>query len=99
MPQDHGNHTETNYLALESGVEFYSRGGFTFQLLPYSGEQLTEAKHTDELIDTGRSYLRIDYKDSGVGSASCVTVLDEKYRLKEKKFEFSFILIPKKKSE
>ncbi len=96
MPQDHGNHIKTNYLSLESGIEFYSNQGFTFQILPYSAAQLTQAKHTDELPHTGNSYLRIDYKASGVGSASCVVELDEKYRFKEKHFEFSFSMSPKR---
>ena len=33
-------------------------------------------------------------QDSGIGSASCGVELDEKLRLKEKKFSFAFSLMP-----
>ena len=98
VPQDHGNHINTKYLSLDSGMVFNSEDGFTFQILPYDAAQLTNATHTNELINTNKSYLRIDYKDSGVGSASCVTKLSEKYKLSEKNFEFKFSFKPQKEN-
>ena len=96
VPQDHGNHIKTKYLSFESGIEFESKGEFTFQVLPYDAMQLTNAKHTNELTDTGKSFVRIDYKASGVGSSSCVTELSEEYKLSEKEFEFEFEFHPQR---
>lgn len=96
MPQDHGNHIDTQYLSLDSGLEFFADNGFTFQLLPYSAEALTRATHTDELPATGNSYLRIDYRDSGFGSASCVAEMLPCYRVDEKNISYSFAFRPTK---
>ena len=44
----------------------------------------------DELEKNGVVNVRIDYKDSGVGSNSCGPDLLEKYRLDEKEIQFGF---------
>ena len=46
--------------------------------------------HIDELEDTGHITVRIDYKNSGIGSNSCGPMLLEKYRLSEKDIHFEF---------
>jgi beta-galactosidase len=52
--------------------------------------QLMRAMHTDELVEED-TIIRIDYKNSGIGSNSCGPELLEKYRLNEKRIEnFSF---------
>lgn len=94
VPQDHGNHTASRYLALRGGAVFCSPQGFTFQILPYSAAQLTKAAHAVELRADGRRYLRIDYRDSGVGSASCVAELLPQYRLSGKAIAFAFSMEP-----
>ena len=38
--------------------------------------------------------VRIDYKQTGVGSASCGVKLAEKYQFKEKFFDFEFEVKP-----
>lgn len=50
-------------------------------VLSHSIEQLTAAEHTDEIGEPDAVHVRIDYKVSGIGSASCGPALDEKYRL------------------
>ena len=50
------------------------------------------AAHTDVLRKED-TIIRVDYKDSGIGSASCGPELLEKYRLKEKRIEnFTFYI-------
>ena len=88
-PQEHGNHYGTKMLKIGNMV-FESEKGFEFSVSDYSTESLYKAEHTDELVRDGLVHLRVDYKVSGIGSNSCGPVLDEKYRLKEKEFEFSF---------
>ena len=91
MPQEHGNHIETKILEMKDGLKFKSIKGFEFNVSHYSIENLTFASHTDELSKENSTIIRIDYKNSGVGSNSCGPTLLEKYRLDEKEikdFEF-----------
>ena len=98
-PQEHGNHTGVRYLAVSDhqgdGLEFGSTKAFECNVSHYSSEQLTNTKHSFELEPGNHTIVRIDYKVSGIGSASCGPELIEKYRFNEKKFNFSFYLRPK----
>jgi beta-galactosidase len=89
MPQEHGNHIKTK--VLEIGVlKFTTKDEFEFSVSNYTSEMLTNAKHTDELIENENTIVRIDYKNSGIGSNSCGPELLEQYRLKEKEISFEF---------
>lgn len=92
MPQEHGNHYETRWLKIGSGLEFKAEKTFDFNMSQYTSLALDEAKHTNELRKNGYSNLRIDYKNSGIGSASCGPELAEKYRLSEKEILFTFYI-------
>lgn len=84
VPQEHGNHTETKLLEMHNGLRFESDTGFEFNVSHYSAEGLMKAMHIDELEKEDATIVRIDYKDSGMGSHSCGPELMEKYRLTEK---------------
>ena len=58
----------------------------------YSTDAIDRAEHTDELISDGKTHLRIDYRCSGIGSASCGPELEPQYRLSEKDISFRFSL-------
>ncbi len=94
-PQEHGNHTQTKLLEMKQGLSFRSETGFDFNVSHYSAEGLMKAMHTDELVKEDATVIRIDYKDSGVGSGACGPALKEEYRLAEKKIEnFQFTITP-----
>ena len=61
----------------------------------FSQEQLTDKKHNWELIPEDKTVLCLDYRMTGVGSASCGPDLDEYYCLHEKAFSFKFWFEPK----
>jgi len=92
MPQEHGNHINTKFLKMHGGPEFISDTGFEFNVSHYSAHTLSNAMHTDELKKDKNTIIRIDYKNSGIGSTSCGPELLEKYKLSEKHIEFSFII-------
>lgn len=92
MPQEHGNHTKAKYLKMDNGIEFFTNDEFEFNVSSYSTEILTDAMHTDELFKDMLTHIRIDYKVSGIGSASCGPELMEKYRLDEKNINFEFFI-------
>ncbi len=92
MPQEHGNHTRARVLTMDCGVEFVGEREFEFAVSQYTSEALTEAKHVNELKKNGKTNVRVDYKVSGIGSASCGPELLEKYRLGRGKVNFSFFI-------
>lgn len=91
-PQEHGNHSNTRMLQI-GGMTITADSPFEFCVSHYSPEALTVAEHTDELREAEDLYVRVDYKVSGVGSHSCGPELQDKYKLMEKKFDFSFTWI------
>jgi len=92
MPQEHGNHSNCRKLEMKDGISFTACDKFEINVSRYDSMALTAAKHTDELKPNGFTNVRIDYKNSGIGSNSCGPVLLEKYRLDEKKISFEFYL-------
>ena len=99
-PQEHGNRTDVKYAAVSNlrgaGLMFAADGDgkFEFNASHYSADDLYKAKHTCDLEKRGETIIRIDYKNSGVGSNSCGPELLEKYRLNEKEISFSFRFKP-----
>ena len=92
VPQEHGNHVETKMLEMLNGLKFESDKGFEFNVSHYSAMGLMKAMHIDELKKEDATIIRIDYKDSGIGSNSCGPELMKKYRLDEKEIEFTFYI-------
>ena len=93
MPQEHGNHTGCKKLELQDAVTFIAEEEFDVNVSEYSTKALADAMHIDELKADGLVHVRIDYKNCGVGSASCGTQLRQKYRVSEKEIEFAFTII------
>ena len=87
-PQEHGLHREAKVLNLENKIEF--TGNFEFNVSQYSIEQLWKANHTDEIGESYATHVRIDYKNSGIGSASCGPDIEPEFRFAEKKISFKF---------
>lgn len=64
---------------------------------PYSQANLSEAKHTYDLINPGYLTLNIDLLQMGVGgndSWSPVAAPMEKYQIKAQDYNYSFYLMP-----
>ena len=96
VPQEHGNHNRARLLQFD-GIRFESDADFEFNVSRYSADMLTEAKHTNELIPEENILVRIDYKSSGIGSASCGAPLQEKYIMKAQKVDFTFFIFNENK--
>ncbi len=91
MPQEHGNHIKTKVLDMKNGLSFES-DNMDINVSRYSSETLMYAWHQNEIAKSDCVNIRIDYKNSGIGSASCGTELIEKYRLAEKDIHFEFYI-------
>lgn len=92
-PQEHGNHTRVRYLKVwdeekKKGIQIVADTELECQVLHYTAEELSTKNHRHELQEKGTN-VRLDYRVSGIGSASCGTKLLEKYRLSEKQMDFA----------
>lgn len=101
MPQDHGLHIDTRWLSVWDergrGLLFSASGkggSFSFMASKHALAELEHAKHTWDLTEDERTYLRIDYRDSGIGTASCGPGPCPEHLLSEESFSFSFSLLP-----
>ena len=91
-PQEHGNHYGVRAAVVNGKLRFAGAQGMEINLSQYSAMQLYLAKHTDEIGESDGSYLRIDYKVSGIGSNSCGPALEPEFRLDEKQIHFTFTM-------
>ena len=96
MPQEHGNHFATKEIEIGELV-FRAKKTMEINVSKFSTKAIQKAKHTDELVADGFTHLRIDYKNSGVGSAACGPELAAEFRLAEKEIDFAFTISPAKK--
>ncbi len=97
-PQENMAHTDTRWLRLcETGGQalfaLATEQPFSFNCSHYTPAQMTEIRHDFDLVPRKETVLNIDYRQNGIGSASCGPELDEKYRFNEKNFHFSFRLL------
>lgn len=91
-PQEHGNHTQVKSLKLQGGLQFVSDEEMEINVSNYSYQELDKANHEDELKKSENIHVRVDYKDSGVGSAACGPDLNRRYRFSDKKIEFGITI-------
>ena len=92
-PQENGSHLGCEYVKFD---HLYATADqpFSFNLSPYTAEELTAKTHCYDLVKSPYMIFNIDYKMSGIGSNSCGPNLKDEYRLNETEFEveFQFIL-------
>ncbi len=96
-PQENGSRQGCDYVMAEGGVRklgAVSAKPFGFNASVYTQEELTEKTHNYELTPSGSTVLCLDYRQNGIGSASCGPDLLERYRLLEEEFTFDMKLIP-----
>ena len=96
-PQENGSHYHCDYVTVQGnhgGLMAYAQTPFSFNASEYTQEELTQKKHNYELVKCGETVLCLDYRQSGIGSASCGPKLAEKYELNELSFDFSVNLKP-----
>ena len=93
VPQEHGNHTKTKVLRFQNGLGFETHKEFEFNVSRYTLDNLLKALHQDELAEGEYITVRIDYKNSGIGSASHGPELLPQYRFSEKDVDFAFTIL------
>ncbi len=110
MPQENGSHHDCSWaqvgdarsallVSFDDSSEIISAGvrhktGFDFQALPYSAQELTAARHLDELPQSSATVVQLDYQLNGIGSNSCGPALQSHYRFSATEFNFALTLLP-----
>ena len=97
-PQENGSHTDCDYLILKGQENTFAAAGertFSFNVSPYTQEELTTKRHSYELQPCGSTVVCLDYVQNGIGSNSCGPELSEQYRLDAEQFNFEIKMIIK----
>jgi len=91
-PQEHGNHTECEYVSLCDGenVLRVDSENFEFSALHCSMDSLTDTTHYFDLEMSDDTYLLINYKVGGIGSNSCGPKPAKQYLFNDDSFDFDF---------
>jgi beta-galactosidase len=96
-PQENGSRSDCDFVTINGGgvsLSAVSERPFSFQASVYTQEELTEKAHNYELVPSGFTVLCLDYRQDGIGSASCGPELREEYRFHEEEFVFKMRLVP-----
>jgi beta-galactosidase/beta-glucuronidase len=98
FPQENGNRSEVKWVSVENsrGIGLLAVGmpELNFSIHRYTVEQLDEARHTSELQDSGQLIWHLDYRQNGIGSASCGPGVLPQYELHTEPFQFALHLRP-----
>ena len=73
---------------------YFSAENFSLSVSHFSPEYLTSKKHDFELVPERDTTVIIDYRTSGIGSASCGPELAPEYRITEEDIKFKFFIKP-----
>ncbi len=101
FPQENGNRSEVKWVRVTntrgSGLLAVASPGqpeLNFSLHRYTTEQLEKARHTYELSASGHLIWHLDYRQNGIGSASCGPALPAHYELRNEPLQFTVRLQP-----
>ncbi len=96
-PQENGAHYGCKWADVTStagqGI-YFSAESFSLSVSHFDPDYLTGFNHDYELIPEHETTVIIDYRNAGIGSASCGPTLAPEYNITEKEFDFSFSFKP-----
>ncbi|MDO4618750.1 MAG: beta-galactosidase small subunit [Clostridia bacterium] len=100
IPQECGTRIDNSFVSVKSenaGLSVIGSDNFTFSYHDFTLENLTDARHRNELKKSNKNYLYIDYQMRGLGSHSCGPNPEEQYELRPHEYRFVFMLSGKTK--
>ena len=101
-PQENSSHYAVRWTKVfnADGIGLLCRGeninDFSSNAQHFTPQLLRETKHDYELVPMKETVLSLDFKQNGIGSGSCGPDAADKYRLTDKKFDFTFKILPAK---
>ncbi|PJG85283.1 glycoside hydrolase family 2 TIM barrel-domain containing protein [Conservatibacter flavescens] len=90
-PQENGSHYQCSWLKIQSEYQSLlvtAEQPFSFNLSPYTQEELQTKTHNYQLKTSPYTVLCVDYKMSGIGSNACGSALKPQYRLEDTRFSY-----------
>jgi beta-galactosidase/evolved beta-galactosidase subunit alpha len=96
VPQENGNHCETRWCTISDGhrgLLVVGEPTMSFSAHRFSVRALAAAHHRDELVPESLTWLHLDYRQHGLGSASCGPGVLEPYVLKNAPFRFAVAMM------
>ncbi len=97
VPQENGHRSDVRWCQISDGHRGILVTGaplFGFSAHPWSTQALAKALHQDELVAEPRTWLHLDHRQYGLGSAACGPGPLEPYVLRSAPFRFAFGLWP-----
>jgi beta-galactosidase len=103
MPQEHGHKTDVRWIYLCNangyGLKVSGKPILEFNASHLTANDLYLARHTCDIVAREETWLNIDHRMRGLGSASCGPDTLDKYRILKPWYEFSYTLEILKQSE
>ncbi len=99
VPQEHGNHADTRWLSLDNGrasLRILALGPLEFSASHFTAGDLFEASHTHELQPRRETILSLDYRQRGLGTASCGPDTAESYRVPSGRHAWNYLIEARK---
>jgi beta-galactosidase/evolved beta-galactosidase subunit alpha len=98
VPQENGNKTDVRWLTLlnNAGIGLFVSGFPTLEasVSHYSADDLYRGRHTCDLVRRDEVILNLDYRQCGLGGASCGPETLPQYLVQPGTFHFNFRLRP-----
>lgn len=98
FPQENGNHSDCSWVSLTNdsgtGLLVVGQPAIDFSAHWYTTENVEAARHPYDLKRQDFVTLNLDYRQNGIGSASCGPGVVPKYELKPEEFRFTVRLRP-----
>lgn len=98
FPQENGNRSDVSWVSLTNtrglGILAVGQPTINFSAHRFTAMDFEKARHTCELTPRDEITLNLDYKQNGIGSASCGPRPFDQYLLKTEEFSFSVRLRP-----
>ena len=98
VPEENGNRSQIRWVNITDmdgyGFLFSGPEPMNFSAYPYNDASITEAKHTWQLEKEDYITFNFDYRQSGLGTASCGPGCRPDYLLPAQKTSFSFTISP-----
>ena len=100
VPQESGNR-EAKWVSLSAGNKsltvYSSSREFSFSVRDYDDSVLTSAKRIKDLTPAGHYVVNMDYRQSGLGTATCGPGVESQYLIPgDKKYNYRFTFVPSK---
>lgn len=97
-PQESGNRSDVRWASFsgEGDVALFvsSDEVFNFSAYQYEDEDITKARRMNQIEKSDMWTVNFDYKQSGIGTATCGPGVRDEYLLKDKRYSYSIRLRP-----